>query len=214
MKQDYDIAEGSWGRRAFWLLVGVAVPLALWLMNRGSDEEEPATAPPQPAPPAPPPEPEVEVVDTVSAPAEPSPLPEAAPESAPESASEDVMPDHAAEVATDVAASAAAAAVDGAASGTAEDTVPGRFPMKARLVDSKDVSHEVDIVHLDLKSVHIGAQPPLEKKEKVSVHLADGKDTLTLGAYLEKEPTEEGVQVLTLFVRGGQKKRLQNFLQS
>jgi len=213
MKQDYEIAEGSWGRRAFWLLVGVAVPLALWLMNRGSEDEEPATAPPQPAPATSPPpvEPKAE---GVSAPPQAAPAPEAAPEPASEPASEEVVAD-AAEVATGVAASAAAAAVDGAASGTAEATAQGLFPMKARLVDSKDVSHEVDIVHLDLKSVHIGPQPALEKKEKVNLHLSDGNDTLTLGAHLLNEPTEKGVQVLTLFpLRGGQKKRLQNFLQA
>jgi hypothetical protein len=198
-----DYQATSWGRRAFWLIVGVAVPVTLWMLRGGEGDK--GKAEPEKAS-----EPVLAENPTVVAPPEPSPEDEKPNEPSPEDEQPTavVSPEPAAQV-EESPAEASAEPTREVETPAASVTPPGQLGVE--ISDSKDVLHPGQLVTLDRKQAKVTCEDTLALKEKVKLRVPTEAGTLTLGATLES--VEGNVLTLKLMrLDAGLRKRLDAFL--
>lgn len=206
MLADYEHSSGSWGRRLLWVLIGVAVPVAYWLLS-GQPKPAPegaSTAKKSEAPSSPPtPEGEPAPEAAEEPPAEPAAREDAEQEQpSPEQAnpSESTDPEQPAreEEATPTETSAPEAPV-------------GRLPLDITLADSKDQSFPARLLSVDRKWAALECQADLQLKDKVKLSIPADQGTLTVGATVDGKDGSR--YQCKLMLQGGLRKRFDAFLE-
>ena len=208
-----DYQATSWGRRAFWLLVGVAVPVTLWMLRGGEKEKsgKDGASSSQPA---------QEAVKEAPQAAEAAQeavkeAPKAA-EAAQEAVKESPEAAEAAQEAVKEAPQAAKAAPEAVqeapqAAEAAQEAVKEAFKELAiEIVDSHDAPHEGLLLGLDTKKAVVRLGAVLPAKEKVKLRVPSSEGALTLAAALESSQGDQ--MTFKLILNAGLRKRLERFL--
>lgn len=220
----FDYAEESegWGKKALWLLLGVSVPVVVWLLTRGKDdstskeprrESEAVEKAPESAV-----EETPEVVGTAPEPAaeEAPEVVEKAPEPAVEEAPEvvETAPEPAAEEAPEIVEKAPEPAAEVP---EVEPTHDGQaeWSVTIQVEDGEKVSHSAELLSLDpaAKKAEVRSQTEFVTKDKVRLKIPceDGGAAFTLAATVQQ--VQDGRATLKLFaINAALKERVEKFV--
>ncbi len=221
---DYTEESEGWGKKALWLLLGVSVPVVVWLLTRGKDDSSSREVPR---------EPEVDVDKKVPEPAaQPSEVAEKAPETeaqapevvekAPEPAAQapevvEKAPEPAAQAPEVVEEAPEPAAENSSEVVQASVGGQGEWSVTIQVEDGEKVTHSAELLSLDpaAKRAEVKSETEFVTKDKVRLKIPceNGGAAFTLAATVQQ--VQDGRATLKLFaINAALKERVEKFVSA